>query len=117
MAQAQQREVKGAAPVQVLSTQEQAIAEGRKTLHGGMSERIMRMHEAVRSKRDPIVGLSRALLLTESLKETEGQPFVLRWAKALKHIADNLEVAILPDELIVGRAHNSSADASSCSLK
>jgi pyruvate formate-lyase/glycerol dehydratase family glycyl radical enzyme len=42
----------------------------------------------------------------ESFKETEGQPTVLRWATALKHLAENIEVTILPDELIVGRPHN-----------
>ena len=89
-----------------LSAQEAAIESGRKTLHAGLSGRIQRMHEAVRSKGDPILNLSRALHFTQSFKETEGQPLVLRWAKALKHIAENLEVAILPGELIVGRAHN-----------
>src|SRR5512145_867219 len=90
----------------VLSAQEEAIESGKATLHEGLSDRVVRMHEAVRSKGDPIFDLSRALHFTESFKETEGQPLVLRWAKALKRIAENLEVAILPGELIVGRAHN-----------
>src|SRR5262249_8835192 len=38
-----------------------------------------------------------------SFKTTEGQPLVLRWAKALKHIAENMPVTIFDDELIVGR--------------
>ncbi|OBB16763.1 glycyl radical enzyme [Mycobacteriaceae bacterium 1482268.1] len=90
----------------ILSTQEQAIQDGKKTLHGGMSDRIVQMHDAVRSHGAPRLQLERALLFTESFKETEGQPLVLRWALALKHIAENIDVAILPGELIVGRPHN-----------
>lgn len=71
-----------------------------------MSERIAKMHEAVRASGPPIIELQRALLFTESFKTTEGQPLVLRWGKAIKHIAENIEVAILPGELIVGRVHN-----------
>lgn len=64
------------------------------------------MHDAIRSRGAPTLQLERALLFTESFKTTEGQPLVLRWAMALKHIAEKLEVAILPGELIVGRPHN-----------
>ena len=49
----------------------------------------------------PRVTLERAIYFTESFKTTEGQPLVLRWAKALKHIAENIPVTIFPDELIV----------------
>ena len=45
----------------------------------------------------------RAIYFTESFKATEGQPLNLRWAMALKHIAENISVAIFDDELIVGR--------------
>ena len=40
----------------------------------------------------PRVALERAVYFTESFKTTEGQPLVLRWAKALKHIAENISV-------------------------
>jgi formate C-acetyltransferase len=43
------------------------------------------------------------IFFTESFKTTEGQPLVLRWAKALRHIAENISVTIFDDELIVGR--------------
>ncbi len=46
--------------------------------------------------------MERARLLTESMRETEGQPMLLRQAKALAHILENITVNILPDELIVG---------------
>ena len=38
------------------------------------------------------------------MKETEGQPLVLRWAKALMHIAENISVCVQEDQLLLGRA-------------
>jgi len=46
--------------------------------------------------------LERPRLLTESYKKTEGEPMVLRRAKALAHILNNMTVYIQPDEMIVG---------------
>jgi formate C-acetyltransferase len=37
------------------------------------------------------------------MRETVGQPLMLRWAKALEHYAQKAPVTIFPDELIVGR--------------
>src|SRR5512136_2982567 len=87
----------------VLSTQEQAIVEGKKVLHGTATDRVLRMFEAIRSYGPPRVALERAVYFTESFKATEVQPLVWRWAKALRHIAENISVAIFDDELIVGR--------------
>src|SRR5512135_1956093 len=87
----------------VLSTQEQAIVDGKKILHGTVTDRVLRIFEAIRSYGPPRVALERAVYFTESFKTTEGQPLVLRWAKALQHIAENISVAIFDDELIVGR--------------
>ncbi|MFO1475589.1 MAG: pyruvate formate lyase family protein [Verrucomicrobiota bacterium] len=86
-----------------LSAQEAAIESGRAVMHGAVTDRVLRLYEAVRSFGPPRVTLDRAVLFTESLKETEGQPLVLRWAKALKHFAEKVPVTIFPDELIVGR--------------
>ena len=61
------------------------------------------MYEAIRAYGPPRVTLDRAVLFTESFKETESQPLVLRWAKALKHFVEKVPVTIFPDELIVGR--------------
>ena len=69
---------------QVLSAQEQAIVDGKKVLHGTATDRVLRMFEAIRSYGPPRVALERAIYFTESFKTTEGQPLVLRWAKALK---------------------------------
>lgn len=44
----------------------------------------------------------RARLYKESFLATEGEPMVIRRAKALAHILDNMTVYILPYELIVG---------------
>ncbi len=52
----------------------------------------------------PCASVERARLMTESFRQTEGQPLIWRWAKALYHIAENLPVYIGERELIVGRA-------------
>ncbi len=90
------------API-VLSTQEQAIHSGQTVLHGAVTERVLRLYEAIRDYGPARVSLGRAVLFTESFKETEGQPMVLRWAKALKLYAEKAPIAIYPGELIVGR--------------
>ena len=46
--------------------------------------------------------LERARLLTESYKQTESEPMVIRRAKALEHTLGNMTIYIQPDELIVG---------------
>src|SRR5512139_1416134 len=88
---------------QALSAQEQAIESGKKVVHGTVTDRVVRMYEAIRGYGPPRVTLDRAVLFTESFKETENQPLVLRWAKALKHFAESSPVTIFSDELIVGR--------------
>lgn len=86
-----------------LSTQEAAIVSGRKAVHGNVSARVLRLFEAIRGYGPPRVTLERSVHFTESFRSSEGQPLVLRWAKALKHVAENLSVTIFEDELIVGR--------------
>jgi len=86
-----------------LTAQERAIAEGKKSLYENVSDRVLRMYEAIRAYGPPRVALDRAVLFTESFQATESQPMVVRWAKALKHYAENAPIAIFDDELIVGR--------------
>lgn len=88
---------------QTLSAQEQAIESGKKVIHGTVTDRVLRMYEAIRAFGPPRATVARAVAFTESFKETEGQPTVLRWAKALKLYAEKSTVTIFPDELIVGR--------------
>jgi formate C-acetyltransferase len=65
--------------------------------------RIQRMLEGFRD--EPIrLNVERPRLLTESMKSTEGQPMVLRWAKALAHILENHPIHIEADEVLVGSA-------------
>lgn len=92
-----------ATATEMLSAQEAAIEAGKQTLHGNVTERVLRMYEAIRGYGPPRVALDRAGLFTESFRETEGQPLVMRWAKALAHYAEKAPIAIFPDELIVGR--------------
>jgi formate C-acetyltransferase len=46
--------------------------------------------------------IERARLVTDSYKQTEEEPIILRRAKAFAHLFDNKALYILPDELIVG---------------
>ena len=46
--------------------------------------------------------IDRAILVTESYKETEGQPTVIRRARATEKILKNIPIKIYPGELIVG---------------
>ena len=85
----------------ILSAQERAIQSGRKTVYD-VTARVERMFEKVRRSGQPRITLDRAVLFTESFRTTEGQPMVLRWARALKHITENIPV-IFEDELLVGR--------------
>ncbi len=49
------------------------------------------------------LSIFRAKYFTLSMKETEGQPLVMRWAKAMVSVMNNIPILILPNELIVGR--------------
>ena len=50
----------------------------------------------------PEIEADRAELITESYKQTEGQPIVKRRSAAFRHILENIPIIIRPDELIVG---------------
>lgn len=65
------------------------------------SARIPKLIEHLFEKM-PEIEADRAVLLTESYRKTEGQPIVLRRAKAFADILDGLPITIRPLELIVG---------------
>ncbi len=44
----------------------------------------------------------RALLVTEAYKANEGSPTIIKRAKALKHVTENVDIYIYDDELIAG---------------
>ena len=49
-------------------------------------------------RKEPIrMNIERAVLFTESMKQTEGENLSLRWAKALMHIAENIKLYVEPD--------------------
>jgi len=50
----------------------------------------------------PRLSVERAKLYTDSMRNTEGEPMILRQAKALKNILENIPIQILDGELIVG---------------
>ena len=64
------------------------------------SPRIQRLVDHLFEK-TPEIEADRAVLLTESYRQTEGEPTITRRAKAFKHILENIPITIRPDELIV----------------
>jgi formate C-acetyltransferase len=68
-----------------------------------MSDRIQRLREHLSVDGYPLA-IDKIRLLTESFRQTEGQPQVLRRASALAHVLDHITVFIENDELIVGNA-------------
>ncbi|SHN48985.1 (2S)-3-sulfopropanediol dehydratase [Desulfovibrio litoralis] len=84
-----------------LSPQEERILEKSTNRKG--RERIYKILDRILFQ-IPIIDVERARYFTESMKQTEGQLLTLRWAKALKHIAEKMTVYITPDQLIAGRA-------------
>ena len=68
----------------------------------GSTERIRRLNARLHSTPQSLC-LHRARAYTAVYAETEGEPTVLRRAKALKRTLEDLPVTIQEDELIVGR--------------
>lgn len=58
----------------------------------------------------PTICIERAKLVTESYKKTEGLPYIIRRAQALKDMLENMKIFIDEEELIVGN-HGSRARA------
>jgi len=88
----------------VLSPQERRIQDelqGKNHVYG--RERANKILNSFKDKR-PRIDIERAKYFTESFKETEGEPLILRWSKSLKHIAENITVYIDDDQLVVGRS-------------
>lgn len=50
----------------------------------------------------PSISIERAKYYTESMKQTETEPMIVRQAKALAHVLEEIPVEIFPEELIVG---------------
>ena len=88
----------------VYSPHEQQILDEQNGKMGNRKgrERVYRILDSF-SGTKPQIDIERGKYFTESMKQTEGELLTLRWAKALKHIAENITVYIDDDTLIVGR--------------
>ena len=88
------------------SPQEQRLydkIEGKEDRFRKTHTRVFKLLERFEGQK-PRIDIERALYFTQSMAETEGQPLVLRWAKALMHIARNITVYVQEDQLLLGRA-------------
>jgi len=65
------------------------------------SERIPKLIADLYAKM-PGIESARAILLTESYRQTEGEPMVIRRAKAFEHILKHIPITIRDGELVVG---------------
>ncbi|MBI5504590.1 MAG: glycyl radical protein, partial [Deltaproteobacteria bacterium] len=92
----------------VLSPQEARIERGEPVglIGDAARSKRARIHKMIEGFRDrPIrLNVERARLLTESMRQSEGQPTVLRWGKALAHVLEHHPIHIEDDELLVGSA-------------
>ena len=67
----------------------------------GITERVHRLQERYLAT-PPAIDAERAVIITRSYQETEGEPMILRRAKALKKLLNEMTIWIAEDELIVG---------------
>ncbi len=69
--------------------------------NGSFSPRVAKIRESLLHAK-PELCSERAVAVTESYQETEGEPLFIRRAKALGKVLDCLPIYILPEELLVG---------------
>ncbi|MCD8159147.1 MAG: glycyl radical protein [Clostridiales bacterium] len=91
--------------IKILSPQEERIQNEINNKGEGLKHynRAVDIVKEIRGKK-PGIDIERGLYFTRSFKETEGQPLILRWAKALYNYAENASVYIDENQLIVGRS-------------
>jgi len=82
-----------------MTGQEIRLANGQ-----GQSSPRERTNKALSRVRDfkPRLDIERAVLFTESMKQTEAYPMVKRWGMAVQYVLENLPVIIQEGELLVG---------------
>jgi len=87
----------------VLSPQEQRLQDeiAGKKVNFSRPRAYGILQEIITKK--PIIDVERAKYFTESMMETEGEALILRWAKAMRHVAENCTVYIDDKQLIAGR--------------
>jgi formate C-acetyltransferase len=77
--------------------------EGKPNKFRATHERVFTILDSIEGLK-PEIDIERALYFTESMRQTEGEALVLRWAKAMKHIAENITVYIDDHQLLAGRS-------------
>jgi formate C-acetyltransferase len=91
--------------VAVLSPQEQRVCIEQASnavqsdTHESRTKRILDSFKGTK----PSIDVERGYYFTKSFRQTEGEPLILRWAKALRLYAEKASIFIDPDQLIVGR--------------
>ncbi len=83
-----------------LSPQEERLA--RKSVNRAGRERVYAILDRIQFT-IPHVDVERARYFTESMRSTEGELLTLRWAKALKNVAEKITVYVTPGQLLAGR--------------
>lgn len=78
--------------------QKKILKEEKEEISGTRSERLRKRFASAQRE----ICIDRARYLTQSLQETEGEPQILRQAKAFANVLENLSVNIFPDEILVG---------------
>ncbi len=70
-------------------------------LMNGITERVHRLRDKYLAT-PPALDAERAVIITRSYQETEGEPMIMRRAKAMKKLLNEMTIWIADDELIVG---------------
>ncbi len=83
----------------ILSPQEERVVNKKNIVNFNRATTLIGNVRGVK----PQIDIERGLYFTQSFKETEGQPLILRWAKALYKYAENSTVSIEDGQLIAGR--------------
>jgi len=73
----------------------------KKLINKSTTERVKKLREKLLSTRIEI-DIERAMLITEFWKKSENLPLIIRKAKALRYILDNMSIYINEGEIIVG---------------
>ena len=89
----------------VLSPQERRISDrinGKADPSRSHHRRAFAILEGFQNDR-PRIDIERAKYFTQSMRRTDGQMLILRWAKALMHIAGHITVYVDDHQLLAGR--------------
>jgi pyruvate formate-lyase/glycerol dehydratase family glycyl radical enzyme len=87
-----------------LSPHEQRVLEEQRGIRSCAGhERVFGILNSFKGTR-PTIDVQRAALFTESMRQSEGEHLTLRWARALKHIAENISIHVDDHQLLVGRS-------------